>query len=98
MQVDPVRVARALHLEVEGTAPDRWQVTGGEAAHEVARTAAGVFCDCVDARRGQDAPCKHRLAVVLARLPVEVREALRALVPPPVRRRRATRAQASPGQ
>jgi hypothetical protein len=75
--VDPGRLARAIHLDVEPTGAGIWSVTGGRTAHVVTR--AG--CDCVDGEVHPEQICKHRLAVVLARLSAEIREALRELVP-----------------
>ena len=70
--IDPGRVRRALHLDVQPT-EDGWLVTGGSAPHVV----RGRVCDCADARfhRG---PCKHRVATYLhLQLDPRVRDALR---------------------
>jgi hypothetical protein len=75
--IDPQRLARAVHLEVEVCGAARWIVSGGKQVH----TVTGAECDCQDSALRPGAVCKHRLAVQLARLPAEMREALRLVAP-----------------
>jgi hypothetical protein len=74
VSVDPARVARALHLDVEPLGPGAYRVSGGREPHVV----RGTDCDCADARfhRG---PCKHRIAIHVATLHPAVRSALRKI-------------------
>ena len=77
MHVEPGRLVRAVHLEVGEIGGGQWTVTGGRQTHLVTTEA----CDCIDSEMHPNVECKHRLAVRLAVLPAEIREALRALVP-----------------
>jgi hypothetical protein len=79
--VDPGRLARAIHLDVESNGAGEWSVTGGRGRHCVTIGERGTICDCADSDLHPELACKHRLAVALVRLPAEVREALRELVP-----------------
>ena len=77
--VDPSRLLRALGLEVEGLASDRYQVTGGREPHAVRiRDGESWACDCEDALYHPAVRCKHMIATYLARqLAAPVRRALR---------------------
>ncbi len=83
--IDPVRVARAIHLTVDPAGHDRFEVTGGSRMHVVQLTADDLLCDCEDVRA---TVCKHRLAVRLWLGDAEVLRVLRTLVPHPDLRRR----------
>lgn len=87
MRVERGRLARAVHLEVEALGARQWAVTGGRERHLV--TTEG--CDCVDSGVHLGIVCKHQLAIGLVCLPVEVLNALRALVPVQRARTRRTR-------
>lgn len=76
LTVDPARLARAIHLDVAPCGVGQWSVTGGRMAHTVTRDG----CACVDGEVHPEQVCKHRLAIGLVCLPVEVLEALRELV------------------
>ena len=85
--IDPVRVARAVHLDVEPAGHDRFEVVGGARMHVVQLTADELLCDCEDVRA---TVCKHRIAVRLWLGDAEVLRVLRLLVPyPDVPNRRA---------
>jgi hypothetical protein len=84
--VDSRRLLRALGLEVQRTDPDTYVVTGGRRPHQVRRRGGGWGCDCADAAYRPGHPCKHRLAVYLARQLVPavrdgLRQALEAIAP-----------------
>lgn len=83
-----IRLARAVHLDVEQLPDHTWRVLGGALEHLV--SADATTCDCADfAMRG--GACKHLLAVELRRGDPATLLALRELVPlprPPQRHRR----------
>jgi len=81
--VDPARLARAIHLEVQRLAGQVYRVSGGARPHRVTVAPHGMIaCDCWDAatRPGR---CKHALAVRVLRLDPDLRAALRVLVAVP---------------
>jgi SWIM zinc finger len=72
-----LRLVRALSLKVVAVEVDLWRVDGGQSAHLV----GPAGCDCRDhAVRG--GPCKHALAVALARCAPELRAAVQAALLP----------------
>jgi hypothetical protein len=73
-----------VHLDVRRLDADTWEVTGGRRPHRVGRATG---CDCEDAER----PCKHLLALRLARAGPAIVLALRTLIPPPSEGRRRAR-------
>ena len=86
-EIDPGRLARAIHLDCQRVKPDVWLVSGAAADHTVEVVAGGVRCGCMDSTvRGPG--CKHELAVRLHAGDPEVVLALRRLVAPPRRLRR----------
>jgi hypothetical protein len=91
MSIDLMRLRRAIHLRVEALPGDRWLVDGGERSHVV----TGAHCDCIDAAYRPAVQCAHMLAARLFVLDVELRDALRELVPA---RSSVNRAHAPPGQ
>ena len=87
VEIDPTRLARAVHLDCERMTPDTFRVSGGSMDHLVAVAAGGAHCDCMDSSvRGPG--CKHELAVRLHAGDSEVVLALRKLIAPPKRLRR----------
>ena len=85
--IDPTRLARAVHLDVQRMTPDSFRVSGGQQDHTVVVSVGDVGCDCVDSSvRGPG--CKHELCVRLHCGDGDVVKALRALVAQPQRLRR----------
>ncbi len=83
MTIDPVRLARAVHLDAEAAGDGRYRVVGGAQMHHVdLRAADGHECDCAD-YRVRASLCKHVLRAHLAEGDPEVLTALRTLVPRP---------------
>ena len=86
-EIDPTRLARAVHLDCERMTPDTFRVSGGSMDHMVTVAGGGVHYDCIDSNvRGPG--CKHELAVRLHAGDSEVVLALRQLVTAPKRLRR----------
>ena len=79
--IEPTRLARGVHLEVEFQDIGHFLVTGGSRPHVVTWDHAHTTdeCDCDDSRFSGHV-CKHVCAVTLAALPSEVLAALRLLV------------------
>lgn len=77
--IDPARLARAVHLDVEHDI-DGWTVTGGSAPHRVTDHYGRLDCDCTD-RQLRGTGCKHILAVLLRRGHPAVLVELRGLIP-----------------
>lgn len=77
--IDTVRLARAVHLEVQPVGPGRYLVRGGADDHVVEVDGGRVMCHCPDAERMGDG-CKHSLALRLRAGDGEVVDALRELV------------------
>ena len=71
MSIDPRRLARALHFDVD-RCPSGWLVNGRMVHEETG-------CVCPD-RTVRGGPCKHELAVRLAAVDAEILDALRELV------------------
>ena len=86
--VDLRRLARAVHLDVHGTGPGRYQVSGGAEPHSVLKKVDGWGCDCADFQFARGA-CKHTLAVRLASGDPALIELLRLLIPYPQPHRKA---------
>ena len=88
--MDPARLSRAVHLEVEEVGPRRYAVTGGASPHVVTVGGDGALrCDCTDyAVHGGAVGCKHVLAVRLRLADTDVLAALRQVVPMPKRSKR----------
>ncbi len=82
--IDPARLQRAIWLEVQLVAPDRYLVTGGRDDHLVVIRDGRVICDCLDSQFTGD-NCKHSLATKLQSGDPAVVKALRQLVPAPAR-------------
>jgi hypothetical protein len=88
-EIDPGRLQRAVHLDVELLGDGRYLVTGGEAGHVVDPDGEG--CDCID--YGRRHYCKHTLRVSLSRgCSPDLIEALRRIVPAPSRSGRSSSA------
>ncbi len=86
MAVDPVRLARAVWLDLRRLAPGRFVVFGGRNEHLVELDGLAAWCDCPDAcYRG--AVCKHQLCALLHHGDGEILRSLRRLIPRPTRRR-----------
>jgi hypothetical protein len=82
MTLDPMRLAKAVHLDAEKLDNGAWKVSGGASEHLV--TADASACDCADfSVRGGS--CKHLLAVRLRTGDSEALDALRGLVVAPAR-------------
>ena len=82
--IDLGRLQRAIWLEVQPVAPDRYLVSGGAEDHVVEVDGGRVVCRCPDTWRAGDG-CKHSLAVRLRAGDGEVIDALRQLVANPSR-------------
>ncbi len=83
MTIDPIRLARAVHLDAEAAGDGRYRVLGGAMLHHVDLLAADGFeCDCADYRI-RTPLCKHMLRARLAEGDPEVLAALRGLVSQP---------------
>ena len=82
--IDLVRLCKAVHLEVQPVAPDRYLITGGRDDHVVVIRDGRVICDCLDSQFTGD-NCKHSLATRLHSGDPVVVKALRQLVPNPRR-------------
>ena len=79
------RLARGTQLEVDAIEPGRYRVTGGSSTHLVSVEG----CSCED-HRIRGGPCKHRLAVLLAGVAPELRQAINALAAEPLESRGET--------
>ena len=82
--IDRARLARAVWLEVQPVAPERFLVRGGRDDHVVVIRDGRVICDCLDSQFTGD-KCKHSLATRLYSGDPLVVKALRMLVPAPGR-------------
>lgn len=87
MTIDPVRLARAIHLDYRQIHDTRYLVSGGSQDHIVDVVDGTVRCDCYDAQYRGDG-CKHSLIVRLIAGDQSAVKALRQLVAPPRRLRR----------
>ncbi len=79
--IDAGRLRRAIHLEVLVVGAGAWEVLGGRQGHRVEKRGGRLCCDCQDAMARPGVHCKHVIAIHLSRLPQEVRDGLRELVP-----------------
>ena len=86
--VDLRRLARAVHLDVHGTGPGRYEVSGGAEPHSVLKQADGWGCDCADFQFAGGF-CKHVLVVRLVSGDRTLIESLRLLIPYPQSHRKA---------
>lgn len=84
-QADLRRLARAVHLDVQGMGPGRYRVTGGAEPHSVLKQADGWGCDCADFQFAGGF-CKHVVAVRLVAGDPKAIRALRLLIPQPATR------------
>jgi hypothetical protein len=83
-EIDPIRLARAVHLDAIRRDDVTWRVTGVDSFHVVTDGDTGLLCDCRDfAIRG--GPCKHVIRIDLANGDREMISALRLLIPNPRR-------------
>lgn len=87
-EIDPTRLARAVHLDYRRLDGNRYLVRGGSQDHIVDVVNGAVRCDCYDARYRSGDGCKHSLLMRLVAGDAEVVKALRQLIAPPRRLRR----------
>lgn len=87
-EIDPGRLALAVHLDCRRIAPDRYLVSGGAGDQVLVIDGGWVRCDCSDYPIRGDG-CKHCLCVRLHSGDPQVVAALRMLVPRPSRSVRA---------
>ena len=81
-EIDPLRLARAVHLDAIRRDGVTWRVTGVDSFHVVTDGDSGLLCDCRDfAIRGS--PCKHVIRIGLANGDREIISALRFFIPNP---------------
>ena len=81
--IDPIRLARAIHLDAGDRGGGVWHIMGSNNFHVVTDGDSGLICDCEDFLRGNC--CKHILRTLLGLGDPAVIEGLRKLIPNPQR-------------